>query len=427
MKILHYTLGFQPSRTGGLVKYAEDLMTQQAIDGHEVIALYPGEISFIFRQVRIKKAENRKFQCYKIINSLPLALFGGISEPDKFMKSCDKASYRKFLKSIKVDVIHIHSLIGLHKEFLEVAKELGIKTVFTSHDYYGLAPVPHFYFNGVDYSNNNTNLAWNIMSSNALSVKKLRFFQVPFYPTIRKLLKILGKNPKSKKNIVIREVTEAIDYSGLRSYYKAMFGLIDAYLFNSQLAKEVYEANHITPENNSIVYISNSSISKHNILANSREKTVVAYIGPDEEYKGYFDFLNIVDDLDQEKYDIKTYGHFPNEECPSYIQQNGYFTKETIDAIYADIDILIVPSKCKETFGLITMEALSYGVNVFVSENVGSKDLVSQEHVFYSKQDLLKKITNVKFEKVQLKLLMDHAREIVAYYERVNNGREKLN
>ena len=100
MKILHYTLGFQPSRTGGLVKYAEDLMTQQAIDGHEVIALYPGEISFIFRQVRIKKAENRKFQCYKIINSLPLALFGGISEPDKFMKSCDKVSYRKFLKSI---------------------------------------------------------------------------------------------------------------------------------------------------------------------------------------------------------------------------------------------------------------------------------------------------------------------------------------
>ena len=220
MKILHYTLGFQPSRTGGLVKYAEDLMAQQATDGHEVIALYPGEISIIFRQVRIKKAENRKFQCYKIINSLPLALFGGISEPDKFMKSCDKVSYRKFLKSIKVDVIHIHSLIGLHKEFLEIAKELGIKTLFTSHDYYGLAPVPHFYFNGVDYSSNNTNLAWNIMSSNALSVKKLRLFQVPFYPTIRKLLKILGKNPKSKKNLVIRKVTEVIDYSGIRSYYK---------------------------------------------------------------------------------------------------------------------------------------------------------------------------------------------------------------
>jgi eps10G len=422
MKILHYTLGFQPSRTGGLVKYAEDLMTQQAIDGHEVIALYPGEISFIFREVRIKKAENRKFQCYKIINSLPLALFGGISEPDKFMKSCDKVSYREFLKSIKVDVIHIHSLIGLHKEFLEVAKELGVRTVFTSHDYYGLAPVPHFYFNGVDYSSNNTNLAWNIMSSNALSVKKLRLFQVPFYPTIRKLLKILGKNPKSKKNLVIREVTEAIDYSGLRSYYKAMFGLIDAYLFNSQLAKEVYEANDITPKNNSIVSISNSSISKHNILSNPREKTVVAYIGPDEEYKGYFDFLDIVNDLDPEKYDIRTYGHFPNEECPSYIQQNGYFTKETIDAIYADIDILIVPSKCKETFGFITMEALSYGVNVFVSENVGSKELLPESHVFKDNKDLLVKIKNSELNRIILKTMEEHVDEVIGYYEQVRRN-----
>lgn len=422
MKILHYTLGFQPSRTGGLVKYAEDLMTQQAIDGHEVIALYPGEISFIFREVRIKKAENRKFQCYKIINSLPLALFGGISEPDKFMKGCHKASYRKFLESIDIDAIHIHSLIGLHKEFLEVAKELGVKTVFTSHDYYGLAPVPHFYFNGVDYSSNNTNLAWNIMSSNALSVKKLRLFQVPFYPTIRKLLKILGKNPKSKKNLVIREVTEAIDYSGLRSYYKAMFGLIDAYLFNSQLAKEVYEANDITPKNNSIVSISNSSISKHNILSNPREKTVVAYIGPDEEYKGYFDFLDIVNDLDPEKYDIRTYGHFPNEECPSYIQQNGYFTKETIDAIYADIDILIVPSKCKETFGFITMEALSYGVNVFVSENVGSKELLPESHVFKDNKDLLVKIKNSELNRIILKTMEEHVDEVIGYYEQVRRN-----
>ena len=36
MKILHYTLGFQPSRTGGLVKYAEDLMNQQVESGYKV-------------------------------------------------------------------------------------------------------------------------------------------------------------------------------------------------------------------------------------------------------------------------------------------------------------------------------------------------------------------------------------------------------
>ena len=149
---------------------------------------------------------------------------------------------------------------------------------------------------------------------------------------------------------------------------------------------------------------------------------MVAYIGPDEEYKGYFDFLDIVNDLDPEKYDIRTYGHFPNEECPSYIQQNGYFTKETIDAIYADIDILIVPSKCKETFGFITMEALSYGVNVFVSENVGSKELLPESHVFKDNKDLLVKIKNSELNRIILKTMEEHVDEVIGYYEQVRRN-----
>ena len=37
MKILHYFLGFPPYRTGGLTKYAYDLMQAQVADGNEVI------------------------------------------------------------------------------------------------------------------------------------------------------------------------------------------------------------------------------------------------------------------------------------------------------------------------------------------------------------------------------------------------------
>ena len=115
-----------------------------------------------------------------------------------------------------------------------------------------------------------------------------------------------------------------------------------------------------------------------------------------------------------------TYGHLPNEECPSFIEQKGYFTKETIDSVYGNIDILIVPSKCKETFGLITVEALSYGVNVFVSENVGSKDLLPETHVFKDKEDLLAKINNNQLEKVPLKTMEEHSSEVVNYYQSIN-------
>ena len=40
MHILHYTLGFQPYRSGGLVRYAADLMQMQASMGHKIFALY---------------------------------------------------------------------------------------------------------------------------------------------------------------------------------------------------------------------------------------------------------------------------------------------------------------------------------------------------------------------------------------------------
>ena len=421
MKILHYTLGFQPQRTGGLVKYAEDLMLEQIAQGYQVAALYPGNIRLLSKKVGIKKVSSRQFECYELLNSLPLALFGGISNPTAFLTSCDKNVYRTFLEEVQPDIIHIHSFMGLHKEFLEIAKNLNIKVVFTSHDYYGLAPVPHFYFNGVDYSDKNTNLTWNIMSSNALSVKKLRLFQVSFYPTIRKLLKLLGKNPKSKNNLVIREVFEEKDYSELRKYYNEMFHLIDGYLFNSSLAKNVYEINEIQPANSIVLAITNSSIKQHQRLTTTNDKIRVAYIGPDEEYKGYFDFIEFAEILDLESYEVATYGHLPNEECPSFIEQKGYFTKETIDSVYENIDILIVPSKWKETFGLITIEALSYGVNVFVSENVGSKDLLPEIHVFKNQNDLVVKVFKNEIENTKLKTIDEHSIEVIQYYERVIN------
>lgn len=421
MKILHYTLGFQPQRTGGLVKYVEDLMMEQVNQGHQVVALYPGNIKFFSKKPAIKKVASKSFDCYELLNSLPLALFGGISNPTAFMTPCDKNVYRNFLEEVQPDIIHIHSLIGLHKEFLETAKDLNIKVVFTSHDYYGLAPLPNFYFNGVDYSDKNTNLAWNIMSSNALSVKKLRLFQISFYPTIRKLLKLLGKNPKSKKNLVIRDVIEEQDFSELRHYYNEMFHLIDGYLFNSSLAKNVYEQNEIKPTKSTVLSITNSSIKHHQRLTTTNDKIRVAYIGPDEEYKGYFDFIEFAKILDLELYEVATYGHFPNEECPSFIEQKGYFTKETIDSVYENIDILIVPSKWKETFGLITVEALSYGVNVFVSENVGSKDLLPETHVFKNQNDLVVKVIENDIENTKLKTIDEHSKEVIQYYERVIN------
>lgn len=383
MKILHYTIGFAPERTGGLVGYATDLMIEQKRQNFEVFALYPSSQLFFWKKPRIEeKSERFGIKTFGLVNSLPLALFGGIATPSDFMMKSDKKIFLDFLRKLKPEVIHIHSLIGLHKEFLEAAKNLNIQIIYSTHDYYGLAPTPNFYYNGISFDGNNTNLTWNIMSIDALSTKKLRIFQMTFYPIIRKLMKQLKKNPKHKTSQEIETILEKTNYNKLKKYYVEIFELVDKFHFNSSLAESIYKNNLPFEPKGEILNITTAKIKNQNIKRYERGKKIVAYIGPDEEYKGYFDFLEFAQKLDRKKYQINTYGHSANRFAPDFVVQRGRFSQNELDKIYSEIDYLIIPSRWKETFGLVTLEAISYGVNVFVSENVGSKDLVDSNHIF---------------------------------------------
>lgn len=415
MKILHYTIGFAPERTGGLVSYVTDLMVEQKRQGHDVFALYPSSQLFFGKTPRIK-VDKEKFgvKTFGLINSLPLPLFGGISTPSDFMVNCNSKIFISFLKELNPDVIHIHSLIGLYKEFLEAAKVLNIKVIYTTHDYYGLAPIPSFYYNGISFDENNSNLAWNIMSADALSIKKLRIFQSSLYPTIRKWLKRFNKNPKHKAYQDINLITDTIDYSALKAYYMEMFSLVDTFHFNSSLSQSIYTRNLPFIPKGQVITITNATIKGHSIKKKNNEKQVVAYIGPDEEYKGYFDFLEFTKSLDKNRYQINTYGHVPNEFAPNYIKQMGRFIPSQIEDVYSNIDFLIIPSRWKETFGLITLEALSFGVTVYVSENVGSKDLVDSSYRF-------EVLENIVLDKVpeftnSVKQIKDHVKELLNLY-----------
>ena len=141
MRILHYTLGFPPYRSGGLVKYANDLMQAKYELGHKVEALYPGGTSLLLKKCHIK--ENGKYgniQIYEIINPLPVPLMYGLKDVNSIVNenNIDTNSLTNLLDEIRPDVVHLHTLMGLPLLFIEIIKQHGIKTVFTSHDYYGL-------------------------------------------------------------------------------------------------------------------------------------------------------------------------------------------------------------------------------------------------------------------------------------------------
>lgn len=196
MRILHYYLGPAPLRSGGLTKYVEDLMEAEKLNGDTCLQLYPLKLT---SNKRIHISKTRDSKVYQLVNAYPLPLTGGIKTPEDFWGGdVDVSGIRQFLKHIAVDIIHIHTLMGLPIEFLQLAKQLGLKIVYTTHDYFGLSPVPDFFDaqlgRSFAYEQVDSQLAfWQRLGSQSSSTMKLRVFQLPIYVQLKKIAHFISQ------------------------------------------------------------------------------------------------------------------------------------------------------------------------------------------------------------------------------------------
>ncbi|HBM81370.1 MAG TPA: glycosyl transferase family 1 [Clostridiaceae bacterium] len=394
MRILHYSLGLPPYRTGGLTKYSYDLMRQQQKQGNRVILLFPGHYNFINHKVKVSRVDkHNKIEVYEIVNPLPVPLMGGIKHPTEFCKKTDINIYMDFLSKIYPDIIHIHTLMGLHKEFLEAAKRLKIKTVFTTHDYFGLCPKVNFidYKGKVCKDNNNFNKCL-LCNSRGYSAKLIFAMQSRLYRKFKDSTLVINLRHDKKEKIsnslinsrkLIKELDKNInanDYSNLRDYYYKMFEMIDCFHFNSSISKEVYKS--FIRCKGEIVNITHSDIKDHRKLKeyHSGNNINILYIGPQEFYKGYFLLKDSLDELIStgiNNFVLNVYGNNINNNSDSgYIRYFGRFNYNQLDEIFNKADLLVIPSIWKETFGFIGLEAMSYGLPVIATRNVGFKDII---------------------------------------------------
>ena len=178
-----------------------------------------------------------------------------MKEPKDYMRAYSKTVIEKFLNELKPTVIHIHSFMGLPKEFLEVAKSKDIKLVYTTHDSYGLCLKCNFIDStGSACLQPNPEKCAKCNLSNGLSTRMSYLIGTDFYKAIKKnkfihQLKSKYRDDKKMQEGVITDVSE-IDvstdkinaYANLLKYYDLMFSMIDKFHFNSELTKETYIA-----------------------------------------------------------------------------------------------------------------------------------------------------------------------------------------
>ncbi|ORI96512.1 hypothetical protein BMT00_01350 [Leuconostoc mesenteroides subsp. mesenteroides] len=425
MKIIHYSLGFPPERTGGLVQYALDLAREQLRLGHDVTIMYPGRISLFSKKVSLNISERNNIRSVELINSLPLPLIGNIGNPLDFMVPVDPMIFENFLKKEKPDVIHVHTLMGLYTEFVSVAKKLNIKLVFTTHDYFGISPNPKFYLSGHDFAEDYSRDIWQYVSIVGSSSLKHRLLQTFIYPKARNFLKTIKpnsslslaesidnvdnqKNIKSEKNYVI-----------LNNYYLNILKNFDVFHFNSSVSMKIYrkylkfqsfrsEVLHVTSRNVNLIKTSKLQ---------SKKIRTIAFIGPYTVEKGFDQFLKFASDH-MGSYTFVAMGD--NRKIPDTysIKNLGKFKDHQLDQFTVDVDLVIIPSAWHETFGLIGIEALSRNIKTIASSKVGFSDLLSDEFIFNDISEInISDIEDAKIDTPKIDDMGQHTIKIIKLYK----------
>lgn len=411
MKILHYFLGFPPYRTGGLTKYCCDLMDAQAQRGDTVAALWPGQMGFVDCRVRVRcNGQVGSVTSYELVNPLPVPLDEGIATPEAYIKSCDKAVFTAFLQELNPDTIHIHTLMGLYAEFVQAAKELGIKTIFTTHDYFGLCPKVTLYRAGHTCSGNDCSACVGCNSS-ALSLNKIRLIQSPLYRKLKNFPLMRWLRSRHRQEF-FGEETQSLpltstpeQYRALRQFYVQILTEIDTIHFNSTLAQQIY-SRYFTPQDGRVLSITHKNISDNRtITRKASQKLRLLYLAPSKPFKGYtvlIEALNQLWENGHKNFELKVYNAVPEHKEYMHIITSG-FTYDKLSKIFADTDVLVAPSVWYETFGFTVLEALSFGVPVIISDHVGAKDITGDAAIVVeagNAQALFEAIKNLDEERL---------------------------
>lgn len=182
-------------------------------------------------------------------------------------------------------------------------------------------------------------------------------------------------------------------YQSLIDYYKDCFSIVDEFHFNSEVTRDTYR-KYIVPKAEKIIPITHNGINDHRRKKSFEDNCLkIGFVGSAAPYKGLSRLIMALKQLNRnDKWRLDVWGDTIGQDESLPIYYRGKFTHSAIETVYTTMDIMVVPSLWHETFSLVTLEALSYGVPVLVSDTVGAKDIVKEydsKFVFHSDDELV--------------------------------------
>ncbi|WP_336837778.1 glycosyltransferase [Sphingobacterium siyangense] len=419
MKVLHYSLGLPPYRSGGLTKYVKDLMVSQVELGYDVNLLYPSDLAFGYPNVKVRK--NVSFfgiRVFELKNPLTVPLLHGVRDPQFLVHNTrqQRTVFEAFLNDLKPTVVHFHTLMGIPNVFFQILKERNIRSVYTTHDYFGLCLKVNFINENQEVCTGASPEKCALCNRHSPGNSFLRFRNEKILIQFKKLLSSFKNAKVIQRNTFDETLADSIissnetdSFAKALNYFRVSLGLIDIIHFNSSVTSEVF--NEILGQTNAkVLPITHRGIKDHRVIRSYEKSTLnIGFIGSMDTYKGFPYLKDVLKEINIETvadWRLLVFGGIIGRDHElENINFMGKYNNEELENVFAQIDVLIVPSIWKETFSLITLEALSYGVPVIVSDNVGAKDIIRKldaGFIFKTRSELKDLVKELFFDRHKL-------------------------
>lgn len=405
MRVLHVAWGFKPFRSGGLIEYAEDLMEIQLEKGYDVFYFCAGRYDIFVKGPKLKRWQHKRgYPVYELIN--PPILNGeelGTKTPDiETSEPLSEAFFTKLLAGLRPDVVHFHELQGLPTSLISICKSRGVRTIFTTHDFFLICPTTKLFLpdgrlctlKGEELCQECANCSVQAHHQGFKIQAKLSFrtyFTSKQFNMIKKLLALLGrKNPV--KVTPLQPVPPSSGYLQRREENIRNLEMADVILANSARTGELYR-HYSSFENLRLLHITLRHIHRMRPLVleavNSTHPVITFGLSNvmSTSLKGR-DLMQEVFDLLQEniadypcRFEFVVLGRLDDPAFLKpypFVRYAGPYKVDQLDKVLQanKIKVGIVPSMCEEPFGLVGIEFLGKGIPVIGNKMGGITDYV---------------------------------------------------
>lgn len=395
MKIVFFVHCFFPLHFYGTETYTFELAKnykEMGFDVHVITAIFSGETPatdliyhYEYEGIPVTAIDKNKLPNTRV--------------KDTYYQSEMRPVLEKLLQSMWPDLIHVTHLINHTSVLLEVTAALGIPTFATFTDFYGFC-----FNNKLEASNGSLCKGPSTNRSNCIAcyikdaskndgASKLlkgitKIKQTHFAAEIINKVRKIPPFRNGPVDGLLEDLTARP--STLLSLYSSYNGAVAP----TQFLHDAYKNNGFTvPMHNINFGIDINRDAKPIRFAG--QKPIIGYIGQIAPHKGVDILVDAFLRLPKDSAELHIYG--PSDQDPGYMSKmvtksenrcvyfRGTFDKNSMAAIFSQIDLCVIPSRWYENSPLVLLNALATHTPVVVSDVAGMTEFVNEGingHVF---------------------------------------------